>query len=331
MKHKHKLLTLLFLIGGIFLFSIWFLKKLEAPEEFNQQITLKLDKNRGFKSLVKELENKKIVQNSWASWIYARTFKNFHFVPAGIYKIEPHSSTQKIIQQLMSSQHHWVCIPEGFWINRTAKFLEEKKICSAQKYIELAHQPHLFQNKVSFPLPKDSLEGYLYPDTYDFKHDTDPFHIITSQLKEFEKQVVKSLKPSNEALFRAITMASILQLEASDPKERKIISGILEARIKKDMRLQLCSTVLYALQSWRPLNIGEAKKVDSPYNTYRNKGLPPGPICSPCIDSIKAAVNPTLTPYLFFVSAPQDKHFFAVTFKEHVNNIRLSRSLLKTK
>jgi UPF0755 protein len=221
-----------------------------------------------------------------------------------------------------------VRIPEGWWISRVAKRLEEKEVCKADEYVALAKQPEKFQKDVSFKLPAGSLEGYLFPDTYDLPPMIGAEETIRRQLKTFESKVVTPLKnPKN--LARLVTVGSLLEAEVAQDSERPIVAGLIENRIAKGMKLQVDATVLYALQEWKELPPGVVSTVISPYNTYRISGLPPGPIGSPSFKSIAAAANPKPNSYLYYVALPNKTHLFAADYAGHLANIRKRQAALK--
>ena len=126
-----------------------------------------------------------------------------------------------------------------------------------------------------------------------------------------------------------ITLASIIEKEAVKPEERAIISAVFHNRIKKRIRLESCATVLYAMGANKARLTVEDTKLDSPYNTYRHFGLPPGPICSPGIESIRAALYPANTSSLFFVSAGNGSHLFSESLSEHIKNKNITKRNIK--
>lgn len=177
-----------------------------------------------------------------------------------------------------------------------------------------------------------SLEGFLFPETYNVPLDISNELLIDTMLKQFDQSVTTPLRQKAAAakitLYEAVTLASIVEREAVAANERPIIASVFWNRIKKKMFLQSDSTAQYALgyqpatkQWWKsPVTIEELTAVKSPYNTYLNAGLPPGPICSPSLASIVAAIEPAQTDYLFFFSKGDGTHVFAKTYEEHLQN-----------
>jgi UPF0755 protein len=171
------------------------------------------------------------------------------------------------------------------------------------------------------------LEGYLYPDTYDLPpllgaHDT-----IDRQLKAFESKVYPLLKGVKNP-GKILTIASMVEMEAAKDKDRPLIAGVIVNRLNKGMRLQIDATVLYGMKQWRRLNYADYK-FPSPYNTYLINGLPPGPICSPTLKSVEAALHPAKNGYLYYVAMPSGYSVFAHTYEEHLANVAKMRAAAK--
>jgi UPF0755 protein len=192
----------------------------------------------------------------------------------------------------------------------------------------LVKKPQEFQALVSFKLPSDSLEGYLYPDTYELPPLLGARGVIVRQLVAFTKKVWEPLQhPKN--LHRLLTVASLVELETKMASERPVVAAVIENRLKKGMRLQIDASINYGLQKWRPLARSEYQSVDSPYNLYRHGGLPPTPICSPTVATIRDSMNPDPHPYLYYVALPDGHSLFSSTYNEHLHNIKLRKAAIK--
>ena len=166
-----------------------------------------------------------------------------------------------------------------------------------------------------------SLEGYLFPDTYEISPEADAKEIVEKMRENFEKKLTPELREKIEeqkkTIVQIITMASLLEKEVKTPEDKKIVSGILWKRIENNMPLQVDATIVY-VTGRKSLEITkEELKIDSPYNTYKYKGLPPGPICNPGIESIKAAIYPEKSEYWFYLSTKEGKTIFSRNLKEH--------------
>jgi UPF0755 protein len=176
------------------------------------------------------------------------------------------------------------------------------------------------------------LEGFLFPETYNVPLDISNEFMITLMLDTFNSRVTDAMRQKAAAakitLYEAVTLAAIVEREAVAANERAIIASVFWNRVKKKMLLQSDSTAQYALgyqpatkQWWKsPVTIEELVAVKSPYNTYLNPGLPPGPICNPSLASIVGAIEPAQTDYLFFYSKGDGTHVFAKTYEEHLQN-----------
>ena len=236
---------------------------------------------------------------------------------AGLYEFNKKDSSFTILNKLKNgdSKNIKVIIPEGFNIKQIANVLSENGICNENKFIELA--------------TSQNLEGYLFPNTYMLLPQMDEQEVIKIMNDEFNKfwteENEERLKQINKSKKDVIILASIVEKEAVDDKERPIIAGIFINRLSKGIRLESCATVLYAMGINKERLSLEDLKFESPYNTYRNKGLPPGPICNPGAKSINAVLNPIITENLYFVSKGNGTHYFSSTFEQHIKNKIVSK------
>jgi UPF0755 protein len=169
------------------------------------------------------------------------------------------------------------------------------------------------------------MEGYLFPDTYHIGSRTTEEEIIKMMLKRFNDELVKldyveKITLPGLSLHNAVTLASLVEREAREDSERPVIAGVIMNRLNRGMKLQIDATVLYALGGHKEKVYYKDLEVDSPYNTYLYYGLPPGPIAFPGEASLKAAIEPAITDYLYYVAKPDGSHAFARTLAEHNNN-----------
>ena len=170
-----------------------------------------------------------------------------------------------------------------------------------------------------YPTPDGNFEGYLYPETYFIPESYDEKSIINIFLKEFLKKFPVENYPDKDEFYQKLIMASILEREAAVESEKPIMASVFYNRIAKNMTLSADSTVNFVFNYEKKRIYYKDLEVDSPYNTYKNKGLPPGPICNPTVSSVNAAYNPADTEYLFFVTKGGGEHFFSKTYKEHLD------------
>ncbi|MBB6049173.1 endolytic transglycosylase MltG [Armatimonas rosea] len=221
----------------------------------------------------------------------------------GVYAFSPADTPEAIYLKLHKGEVAAVkvTIPEGFTVKKIAARLKERGFLTDEtKFLALA----------------DGLEGQLFPDTYAFPKNTTAKEIVAQMHAQFEKQT-KALKLTPEALI----VASLIEREAETDDDRPKIAGVIYNRLEKNMRLQIDATVQYILPEHKARLLFADLKTPSPYNTYLHAGLPPGPICSPGLPSIRAALNPEKSDYLFYVQGEGKGHVFARTFEEHRANI----------
>jgi len=198
--------------------------------------------------------------------------------------------------------------------------------------LALAHSPSIFEDEFPFlkDLEADNLEGFFFPDTYKLNQRMKPEDIVRKFLNAFRDKVFALLetrfRESPRSILDIITIASMIEKESANSLDRRIISGILWKRLETDMPLQVDSSVIYA---WKQINpswsLGDRLrlssndlKINSPYNTYLNKGLPPSPIGNPGLDAIRAALDPQESDYMYYLSLPDGRTFFSRTYDEHL-------------
>lgn len=325
-KRKRRLgcifLLILLAIGGGF--GFWCYGEI-APMPEGASFYIRFEKPLTMQVALWRLHQKGVVRDVRVMKWYGILKRQPNQVNAGTYQFAPGMSASTIFAGLRKPIKQSVRIPETNLSYRTANLLQEHNVLDSADYKALIKTPEIFQADVSFKLPKTSLEGYLYPDTYDLPPLLGAKPTILKQLKAFGEKVVPKLDP-NKNLQRTLTIASMVELEAMLDSDRPLIAGVIENRLQKKMRLQIDATVLYALGQWRRLTFHDYKATISPYNTYLHDGLPPGPICSPSLKSILAAQAPAHHEYLYYVAMPDGHHIFAKTYEEHLKNVAKARA-----
>jgi UPF0755 protein len=211
-----------------------------------------------------------------------------------------------------------VTIPEGFTLSQIVPLIARVLEVPADSVIAAARDTaHL--HRLGIPTP--TLEGYLFPDTYTFLPGTPARAAVGAMVRRFEQvwrpEWTTRLDSISMSRHQVVTLASIVEREAKRPDERPVIAGVYRNRLRSGMRLEADPTVQYARGIHTNRVLFKDLDVDSPYNTYRNVGLPPGPIASPGAASLQASLYPTDVPYKFFVAYPDGRHVFTVDFAQH--------------
>jgi UPF0755 protein len=246
-------------------------------------------------------------------------------IQAGVYRFESPISPQALLQKLTSGKVflHRVTFPEGWTVAQVAERLGANGLVDQTRFIQMAREPDFASKLLGFRTP--SLEGFLFPDTYRFPPGWGEERVFEMMVQRFQRAFDDELQARAEALgwpiLRVVTLASLIEKESSLPSERPLISGVFHRRLRLGMRLESDPSVIYGLEGFD----GNLRRKDlsapHPYNTYRISGLPPGPICNPGIEAIRAVLYPIDEGYLFFVSRNDGSHQFSRTFREHAKAV----------
>ncbi|HFC36174.1 MAG TPA: endolytic transglycosylase MltG, partial [Candidatus Moranbacteria bacterium] len=279
----------------------------------------------------------KILGSSWKFvWTVYKT-GNQKKIKAGKYLLNNKLSVGDIVHIITigdksESEQIKITFPEGWTISQMAKRLNANGF-AGDEFISLSKKPKYFADKYGYDFLRDipegkDLQGFLFPDTYFFAKNSSAEDIIKKMLSNFKKKVNDDLRNEIEKqrknLYEVITMASILEREVKSPEDKKIVSGIFWQRIKNGQALQSCATLAYVLGENKKQYSYQDTRIQSPYNTYLHKGLPPGPISNPGMEAIIAAIYPTKTSYNYFLNNPKTgKTVFSKTLEEHnLNKIK---------
>lgn len=266
--------------------------------------------------------------------VYARVTGGDRNIKPGTYLLK-HGTPWKDIIAALNGGHglvNTITIPEGYTISQIAPLLARTLKVPVESVQAAVRDTSLLAR---LDIPNPTLEGYLFPDTYAFPLGTTASQAVQEMVYDFERR----WKPDWDAKATAmkinrndlVTMASIVEKEARVPEERPVIAAVYYNRLKKGMLLQADPTVQYALGHHVGRVLYKDLAVKSPYNTYINKGLPPGPVAAPGVASLAAAANPANVPYLFFVASPDGHHEFRMTLQEHTSAIREVRGATPAK
>ena len=258
---------------------------------------------------------------------YAKARSSDRGIKAGTYVIAKGASWNSILAMLRGGGAvYTVLVPEGLTLAQTESVLVRKLVLPPDS-VALATRDSALLNRLA--VPSATLEGYLFPDTYFFPPGTSARTAVLTMTRRFEQQWqhewdsrLDTLKLSRHQLM---TLASIVEREAKLPDERAVIAGVYLNRLRKGMKLEADPTVQYALPQYQKRLLYKHLAIESPYNTYKYRGLPPGPIGAPGVASIRAALYPADTPNLYFVAFPDGHHEFRTTLEAHQLAARRAR------
>jgi UPF0755 protein len=290
-------------------------------EKVLRQVTI--ERGSSVQSIARALEREGLIERPRLFSLYAWRVGKARSLQAGQYRLDTQMTVAELVEALQQGRfERQATIPEGFTIEQIARRLaDEKLISDAEEFLALAADPQML---VLAAADGPTVEGYLFPDTYLFDANEDARAIMIRMIRAFDQQAAEALAdPSDQlekTLARAelVALASMIEREARSIEEMPSIASVYYNRLAKGMRLQCDATVRYAMGVWdRPLRY-EDLEFDSPYNTYEHNGLPPGPICNPGAEALRAAAHPAETAFLFYVYRGGDRHEFSATYQEHL-------------
>jgi len=330
MKRKLIFLTSLSVLSLIFITSFVLYHKQKTSIQTGRKIVEfeVLPEDSSFK-IAEELEKENLIKSKWLALVYLMLQKKT--VKAGIYELRTPSSFAEIMTVLTSgkTKELTVTFPEGFCVREIAERLEEKGVLDKNQFLVEVSLVSKYQRDFPFlaNVNTQTLEGYLFPDTYRFSPKTEPEKVVRKMLNAFDKKVNKSLyqeiKKQSRTINDLLIIASIVEREAKTEEDREKIASVYLNRLEKGMKLEADPTIQYAKGNWEPVKKEEYYTIKSPYNTYLFPGLPPGPIANPGLASIKAVLNPAKTEYLYFFHTKDGNTVYSKDIKEHQEKIRL--------
>ncbi|MBA3641601.1 MAG: endolytic transglycosylase MltG [Acidobacteria bacterium] len=319
------LLILLLVAAG----GVWAYMNLGRPYKAYQSTEqfVEIPVGRGPASIGKTLADAGVVSSSEAFRLAVWLRGSGRRLQAGEYRFDRPMTAADVVDKLAKGEVHVraVTFREGLTVREMAAVFESSGFGSAADFIAASRNASLI-NELD-PKARD-LEGYLFPDTYTLPRSATAVQLIERMVNRFQKAATPELRQAATArglsLRELVTLASLVEKETAKPEERAVVSGVYTNRLRIGMGLQCDPTVIYALMLAGRYD-GNIRKgdlqIDSPYNTYRYAGLPPGPIAAPGEASLHAAANPADVPYLYFVSRNDGSHVFSTTLDEHNRNV----------
>lgn len=308
-------------IAGVFAFK--YTENKNKPFNTTDKV-LDIQVNQGeyLYTVLGQLESKGIIKNSFLTKIYLKLNPSKTDIKPGSYEVPSDIDLQTFINMLVDGKvaSYKVTFPEGFTIEEMANRLQEQGVMNANVFLEAVKKYPLPSYITPNPERRYNLEGFLYPDTYNIPKTATADDIISMMLNQFQivmKQAEKNtgVTVSESDYQKYVTIASMIEGEASTQKDRELVSSVISNRLAVNMPLQLDATVIYALGQHTDYVSIKDTKIQSPYNTYYVKGIPVGAICSPGISAIEAALKPAKTDYIYYILNGKE-HFFTSSWAE---------------
>jgi UPF0755 protein len=322
------ILTAGLLLAGLFIYvaaDLYFYSKKPILRSDRRQIIITVTPGQNFNTIVDDLSHYHLINFPLKFKLIARLKKYDRKIMAGEYALSSSMTPVAILETLTNGKVrlHRLSIPEGFNIKQIAQRVESSGFCGKEGFTKAATDPKFAQK---MRIPAQTFEGYLFPDTYLFPKDINAKEIISAMVKQFRMTFRDEWEIRAQTLgftmHEIVTLASIIEKETGVASERPVIASVFQNRLKRNMRLESDPTVIYGIKNYN----GNITKKDlqrlTPYNTYMITGLPPGPIANPGAESIKAALFPAKTNYLYFVAKLDKTHQFSATLTDHNRAVR---------
>ncbi len=331
----------LVMVGGA-LFYVW--NGLRPTAAASSPVKFTITSGMRAQKVIELLEEQGLIRNAFLFSGWLKLEGEGSRFQAGEYELTPGMTREEIVAKLnegdtVAAQTIKFTIPEGFTVPQIAERLAEKAGVDKEKFMEAANKPELWTGSIwTKGLPTNAdlrypLEGYLFPDTYEMKAGSTETEVINRMLAELDRKLdqlpedwLSVMEDRGLTVHQLLTIASLVEREVVADEERPIVASVIQNRLKKKMPLQIDATIQYLLDKQKERLLEVDLKVKSPYNTYLNQGLPPGPIAAPSLKSIEAALYPDQTDYLYYVTKKDgtNTHLFAETYSQHQKNIKLS-------
>ncbi len=316
------------LIYGLFIFifslSFTLIFLIYHKKEIKQPIIFEVQNGESIKEISKRLEKEGIIR-SWEV-MYLLTRMRNKTLKKGTYEFKGELSPDDIWEILTEGKEKLfsITIVPGDNLFMIAEKLEENKITEKKKFLDYVFNP---KNLKKYNLKGTSFEGYFPPETYFFRRNTDIENVVNTFLSVFKDKYEPFSKNLDKMdFYKAMKIASMVEKETAVDKEKPIIAGIIINRLKKRMHLQIDATVIYAMylqNRWKgSLKKSDLKSIKSPFNTYLHYGLPPTPICSFSVKTLKSVLNYKKTDYLYYLTVDNKKHIFSKSYEEHKKIIK---------
>jgi UPF0755 protein len=308
------------IVVAVTVLAVWLAALFLMPAYPPQGTVVEVPMGAGAGTVGRNLAKAGAVRSAFAFKMAARLTGQSGAIKAGDYEVTPGLTVFQTLDLLVSGKSlmHKFLVREGLSAAQIGAALEKEGLGSAAAFMAFVKDP---SQPALLKVPGPTLEGYLFPDSYFLARGMSEAAIAQMMVLRFHAKVPADLLRQGQAIRldarQVVTMASVIEKEAKADKERPIVSAVFRNRMKQKKRLESCATVRFALNKHTGPLYNKDLLAKSPYNTYQNFGLPPGPICSPGLASIQAALHPAQTDALFFVVAGDGTHIFSKTYEEH--------------
>lgn len=305
--------VILFLVGGAL---VWWKNAMSPVDETDQTpVTFVVPSGQGSKEIARRLASEGLIRSQIGFYLLVRFFNTDKQIQAGEFRLQKSMDTRTIASELtLGTMDVWVTIPEGWRTEEIATNIAKELNIPEKEFLAVAE------------------EGYMFPDTYSIPQAATAGAIATilkdTFLEKVTPQMIADAKKEGLSLSSVVILASLVEREGKTNQDRPVIAGILLNRLNQNWPLQVDATLQYILgyqsqdKTWWKKELTDAdKKIDSPYNTYLNPGLPPTPIANPGIDALKAVIYPMKTDYMFYLHDTSGVAHYARTIEEHEKNI----------
>ncbi|MEK7167974.1 MAG: endolytic transglycosylase MltG [Patescibacteria group bacterium] len=322
---------LIFLVVFAIVFSVWFVNSLFLPASKESNLVyFQVKAGENTREIASNLKEQDLIKSGLVFRMYAKMKRMDSKIQAGEHKLSTDMDVREIIKELTSGKsvdnEKKITIIEGWRAGDIGKYLEEQRLIKKEEFLSAIKTSDWTQYDFLKNVEAETLEGFLFPDTYRVFSDASAKDIVKKMLDNFDSKLTQEMRTDivsqKKNVLEIVTMASIVEKEALSDEDKKMVADVFWKRIDLNMGLQSDATVNYITgkKDTRPLAVD--LEVDSPYNTYKYKGLPPGPICNPGLAALNAAIYPKSNPYYFFLTDDEGKAIFGTTYEQHQENIR---------
>lgn len=315
---------LIILLPGVIAFLLFYY--MIFVQGLKKDVVIDIETGTGLSAIASQLKSRKVIKSENLFLALTMLKGSYRDLKAGEYEFRKGESLNSIVNKIIEGRVRLrkITVPEGKNIYEISGILSRNSIADRSEFMSLATDSQVVQDITD--TNSDSLEGYLYPDTYYFPKNAGPLKVINSMTDHFFR-VFEELKSKEARTWlsdrEVIILASMIEKETGYDSERDIISSVFHNRLRVGMKLDCDPTVIYGLLPDFDGNLTkrDLRSTDNPYNTYTRRGLPPGPIANPGRKSLEAALNPADTEYFYFVSKGDGSHKFSKTYNEHIKAV----------